>query len=55
MCSHAAIVVDFSQSNKLELTKGDIAMPMIEVKVTPALPAEKRDILKAEFGKASWR
>ena len=27
-------------------------MPMIEAKVTPALPAEKRDILKAEFGKA---
>jgi phenylpyruvate tautomerase PptA (4-oxalocrotonate tautomerase family) len=25
---------------------------MIEAKVTPALPAEKRDILKAEFGKA---
>jgi len=28
-------------------------MPMIEAKVTSALPAEKRDILKAEFGKAS--
>ena len=27
-------------------------MPMIEAKVTPTLPAEKRDILKAEFGKA---
>lgn len=27
-------------------------MPMIEAKVTMELPAEKRDILKAEFGKA---
>ena len=27
-------------------------MPMIETKVTMGLPAEKRDILKAEFGKA---
>ena len=27
-------------------------MPMIEVKVTMQLPAEKRDVLKAEFGKA---
>ena len=27
-------------------------MPMIEAKVTMQLPAEKRDILKAEFGKA---
>lgn len=34
MCVHAQIVVDFSHSNKLELTKGDIAMPMIEAKVT---------------------
>ena len=35
MCIHAQIVVDFSHSNKLELTKGDFAMPMIEAKVTP--------------------
>ena len=35
MCVHAQIVVDFSHSNKLELTKGDFAMPMIEAKVTP--------------------
>jgi hypothetical protein len=27
-------------------------MPMIEAKVTMELPAEKRDVLKAEFGKA---
>ena len=27
-------------------------MPMIEAKVTSSLPAEKRDVLKAEFGKA---
>ena len=27
-------------------------MPMIEAKVTVELPAEKRDVLKAEFGKA---
>ena len=27
-------------------------MPMIEAKVTMQLPAEKREILKAEFGKA---
>ena len=27
-------------------------MPMIEAKVTSPLPEEKRDILKAEFGKA---
>ena len=27
-------------------------MPMIEAKVTMQLPSEKRDILKAEFGKA---
>ncbi|MBQ9282356.1 MAG: hypothetical protein IJ207_09185 [Treponema sp.] len=27
-------------------------MPMIEAKVTKSLPEEKRDILKAEFGKA---
>ena len=27
-------------------------MPMIEAKVTMQLPAEKRNILKAEFGKA---
>ena len=27
-------------------------MPMIEAKVTMQLPAEKRDVLKAEFGKA---
>jgi len=27
-------------------------MPMIEAKVTMSLPAEKRDVLKAEFGKA---
>lgn len=27
-------------------------MPMIEAKVTMKLPAEKRDVLKAEFGKA---
>ena len=27
-------------------------MPMIEAKVTMKLTAEKRDILKAEFGKA---
>ena len=27
-------------------------MPMIQAKVTMQLPAEKRDILKAEFGKA---
>lgn len=27
-------------------------MPIIEAKVTMELPAEKRDILKAEFGKA---
>ena len=27
-------------------------MPMIEAKVTRSLPAEKRDVLKAEFGKA---
>ena len=27
-------------------------MPMIEAKVTMKLPAEKRDIVKAEFGKA---
>ena len=27
-------------------------MPMIEAKVTMHLPAEKRDVLKAEFGKA---
>ncbi len=31
---------------------GDINMPMIEAKVTMQLPAEKRDVLKAEFGKA---
>lgn len=28
-------------------------MPMIEAKVTMQLPAEKRDVLKAEFGKLS--
>ena len=27
-------------------------MPMIEAKVTMQLPVEKRDVLKAEFGKA---
>ena len=27
-------------------------MPMIEAKVTMQLPAEKRDVLKTEFGKA---
>ena len=27
-------------------------MPMIEAKVTMQLPAEKRDVLKSEFGKA---
>ena len=27
-------------------------MPMIEAKVTVQLPAEKRDVLKTEFGKA---
>lgn len=27
-------------------------MPMIEAKVTMQLPTEKRDVLKAEFGKA---
>ncbi len=27
-------------------------MPMIEAKVTTSLPTEKRDVLKAEFGKA---
>lgn len=27
-------------------------MPMIEAKVTMELPAEKRDVLKTEFGKA---
>ena len=27
-------------------------MPMIEAKVTVELPVEKRDVLKAEFGKA---
>jgi len=27
-------------------------MPMIQAKVTMELPAEKRDVLKAEFGKA---
>ena len=27
-------------------------MPMIEAKVTMELPVEKRDVLKAEFGKA---
>jgi hypothetical protein len=27
-------------------------MPMIEAKVTMQLPADKRDVLKAEFGKA---
>ena len=27
-------------------------MPMIEAKVTMPLPVEKRDVLKAEFGKA---
>ena len=27
-------------------------MPMIEVKVTGSLPVDKRDVLKAEFGKA---
>lgn len=27
-------------------------MPMIEAKVTMELPAEKRNVLKAEFGKA---
>jgi hypothetical protein len=27
-------------------------MPMIEAKVTMQLPAGKRDVLKAEFGKA---
>jgi len=27
-------------------------MPMIEAKVTVSLPEEKRDVLKAEFGKA---
>ncbi|MBO4507638.1 MAG: hypothetical protein J5747_03265 [Spirochaetaceae bacterium] len=27
-------------------------MPMIEAKVTMSLPTEKRDVLKAEFGKA---
>ena len=27
-------------------------MPMIEAKVTGSLPAEKRDVLKAEIGKA---
>ena len=27
-------------------------MPMIEAKETMQLPAEKRDVLKAEFGKA---
>ena len=27
-------------------------MPMIEAKVTMQLPAEKRDVLKAEFGKS---
>lgn len=27
-------------------------MPMIEAKVTMKLPAEKRDVLKTEFGKA---
>ena len=27
-------------------------MPMIEAKVTVQLPVEKRDVLKAEFGKA---
>ena len=27
-------------------------MPMIEAKVTGTLPAEKRDVLKTEFGKA---
>ena len=27
-------------------------MPMIEAKVTSSLPEEKRDVLKAEFGKA---
>lgn len=28
-------------------------MPMIEAKVTMKLPTEKRDVLKAELGKAS--
>ena len=27
-------------------------MPMIEVKITMKLPSEKRNVLKAEFGKA---
>ena len=27
-------------------------MPMIEAKVTVELPAEKKDVLRAEFGKA---
>lgn len=31
---------------------GESTMPMIEAKVTMQLPAEKRDVLKAEFGKA---
>jgi phenylpyruvate tautomerase PptA (4-oxalocrotonate tautomerase family) len=30
----------------------EVTMPMIQAKVTMQLPAEKRDILKAEFGKA---
>ena len=34
--------------------QGDVrnTMPMIEAKVTVELPAEKRELLKAEFGKA---